>query len=115
MSSRDFEFISVSMDDPKDEAKVKAFLEKQHAASPKKVQQAWKDEGRRTNNYLYGGTDAEALLTALDPKAPGPLPHTVVIAPGGEIVYRRSGSVDQAELLGKLIDLMGGYYVPNGK
>ena len=71
-----------------------------------------KAEGRDTNNYLFSGSDPAALMTALDPQAPGPMPYTVVIAPGGKIVYRRSGTVDDAELLGKLIDSLGLYYNP---
>jgi peroxiredoxin len=115
MQNREFELITVSMDDPKDRAKVLAFLQEQHAASPKKVKESLASEGRTTNNYLYGGTEAEALMKALDPEASGALPHTIIVSPKGEIVYRRAGTIDSTEVLGKLIDLMGGYYTPGSK
>ncbi|MFT5030004.1 MAG: thiol-disulfide isomerase/thioredoxin [Candidatus Binatia bacterium] len=108
--NRDFDLITVSMDDPKDEAKVKRFLEKQHAALPNKTRRSVEAEGRTTNNYLYTGASADDLIKALDPAWPGPLPHTVVIAPGGKILYRHNGLLDIEELRAKLIETMGPYY-----
>ena len=110
LANRDFEFITLSVDDPKDQAKVQAFLEKQRAAVPNRVQRSLKAEGRRTNNYLFTGANLEAMLQALDPEAPGPVPYTVVIAPGGKVIYRHAGIVDAAELQAKLIDTLGTYY-----
>src|SRR5207247_4555067 len=76
LANRDFELITISLDDPKDSAKVKQFLENQHAAVPNRVQRSLKAEGRATNNYLFDHADAEALMKALDPEAPGPVPYT---------------------------------------
>jgi len=110
LGNRDFELITISLDDPKDEAKAKSFLERQHAAVPNRVQRSLKAEGRRTNNYLFSESNAEALVKALDPEWPGPLPHTVVIAPGGKILYRKNGPVDLAELQARLVQELGPYY-----
>jgi peroxiredoxin len=110
LGNRDFELITISVDDPKDEAKAKQFLQKQHAAVPNRVQRSLKAEGRRTNNYLYTGASTEDLMQTLDPEAPGPVPYTLVIAPGGKIIYRRAGEVNMTELQGKLIDELGLYY-----
>lgn len=110
LGNRDFEFITISVDDLKDEAKVKQYLEKQHVAIPNRVQRSLKAEGRRTNNYLFSGANTEALLKALDPAAPGPVPHTVVIAPGGKIIYRHTGELDVSELKSKLLEQLGPYY-----
>jgi hypothetical protein len=74
------------------------------------VQRSLKVEGRHTNNYLYTGADMDALMKTLDPASPGPVPYTVVIAPGGKIVYRFGGPVDMTDLLGKLVDTLGAYY-----
>ena len=115
LANRDFEMITISVDDPKDQAKAKSFLENQHAAVPNRVQRSLKSEGRATNNYLFSGGDAEAMMKALDPQAPGPVPYTIVIAPGGKIIYRCDGPVDDAALLARLIETLGPYYTPNGR
>ena len=110
LGNRDFEVITISMDDPKDEAKVKAFLEKQHVAIPNRVQRSLKAEGRKTNNYLFTGAKADELIKALDAEWPGPLPHTVVIAPDGKIIYRKTGQFDLTELQSRLVEELGPYY-----
>jgi len=110
LSTRDFEVVTISVDDPKDEAKVKAFLEKEHASVPNRVQRSLKAEGRKTNNYLFGGSDLDALMKALDPEAPGPVPYTIVVAPGGKIIYRHAGEIDVVDLRAKLVDTLGAYY-----
>ncbi len=115
-STRDFELITLSIDDPKEGASAaKEFLESQHAAMPPRVQKSVKSEGRTTNNYLFTGSDPNELMTKLDPQAPGPVPYTVIIAPGGKIIYRKSGVIDTSEVLGKLIDTLGPYYTPAEK
>jgi peroxiredoxin len=110
LGNRDFELITISVDDPKDQPKVQQFLDKQHMAIPNRVKRSLKGEGRKTNNYLFTGANTEALLKALDPAAPGPVPHTVVIAPGGKVVYRRAGELPFSELQSKLIEELGPYY-----
>jgi peroxiredoxin len=110
LGSRDFELITISVDDLNDQAKVRKFLEQQHVAIPSRVLKSLKSEGRETNNYLFTGANTEALLKALDPLAPGPVPHTVLIAPGGKVVYRHSGQFDPAELRTRVIEELGPYY-----
>ena len=115
LANRDFELITLSVDDPKDQAKVKKFLEQQHVAIPNRVQRSLKTEGRQTNNYLFSGADLEALMKALDPQAPGPVPYTLVVEPGGKIIYRQAGEVDEAQLQAKLIETLGPYYTTSGR
>ena len=112
LANRDFELITISADDPNDEAKAKQFLEHSHAAIPNRVQRSLKAEGRHTNNYLYTGGNLETLMQALDPESPGPVPYTVIVAPGGKIIYRHPGEIDSATLLAKLLDQLGPYYTP---
>jgi thiol-disulfide isomerase/thioredoxin len=112
LANRDFELITISVDDPSDQAKALAFLQKQHAATPNRVLRQMKSEGRDTNNYIYSGTDLDALMKAIDPQAPGPVPYTIIVAPGGKIIYRNGGTINDAEILSKLIDALGAYYTP---
>jgi hypothetical protein len=101
------------MDDPKLEKQAKAFLEKQHASPPGRLKRLLKGEGRTATNFLYTEASTDALVKALDPAWPGPLPHTVLIAPGGKIVWRHNGPVDSSELLAKIVDELGPYYTPD--
>lgn len=109
---RDFEFISISMDDPEKLPEVKAFLEKQNAIVPDKLKPSLKAEGRKGNAYLFKEASTDALVQALDPEWPGPIPHTLVVAPGGEVIYRHNGVVDGDELRAKILEHMGRFYQP---
>ena len=110
LGNRDFELVTISMDEPKMTAQAKKFLEQQHAVPPGRLKRLLKSEGRDAVNYLYTGASTDALVAALDPQWPGPLPHTVVVAPGGKIIYRHNGALDIAELRAKLIAELGAYY-----
>lgn len=109
---RDFDFITISMDDPKQAAKAEAFLVKQGAGLTKRKQAEVTKEGRKTNHYLYQSASQDALFAALDKDAPGPLPHTVLIAPGGEIVWRHNGMIDPADAIHRIVTAMTPYYQP---
>lgn len=109
---RDFEFISISMDDPATFGDVKAFLEKHNAVVPEKLKPSLKAEGRKGNAYIFNESNTNALIQALDPEWPGPIPHTLVVAPGGEVIFRHNGTIDGDELRAKILEYMGRFYVP---
>jgi thiol-disulfide isomerase/thioredoxin len=114
-SNRDFELVTISMDDPKQQPQVKRFLEQQHAVPSARLKRLLTAEGRGALNFLYTGASSDALVKALDPEWPGPLPHTVVIAPGGKVVFRHNGAIDPETLRHKMVELMGPYYTPEEK
>lgn len=114
-SNRDFELVTISMDDPKHEVQVKKFLEKQHAVPSARLKKLLAAEKRDSLNFLYTGASTDAIVKALDPEWPGPLPHTLVVAPGGKVLYRHNGAVDAEELKNKLLEVMGGFYTPQEK
>lgn len=109
---RDFEFISISMDDPKEMGEVRAFLEKHNAVVPDKLKASLKAEGRKGNAYVFDEASQDELIKALDPEWPGPIPHTLVVAPGGEVIYRHNGPIDGDELRAKILEYMGRFYKP---
>jgi peroxiredoxin len=76
---RDFEFISISADAPENKEKVLKFLNKQHASNA---------------NYLFWQDDKYKLIEAIDPKWQGALPYTILVEPGGKIVYAKAGRID---------------------
>jgi peroxiredoxin len=84
---RDFEMVTVAAQFPDEKEQCLRFL-KQHHASMK--------------NYYFGDTDKYKLIEAFDKDWAGPLPHTVVIAPGGEIIYRKTEELDMLELRRKI-------------
>ena len=53
----------------------------------------------------------DALVAALDPEGwQGPVPHTVLIAPGGKVIYRESGAVDRLKLKRAIVEHIGRTY-----
>lgn len=92
---RDFELITISADAADDKEKaLERLKEKQVAAK----------------NYLYQGDDRYKLMEAVDKEAPGNLPHTILIAPGGKILYRKAGSCDPLELKRAIANYLGRVY-----
>ena len=67
---------------------------------------------REGNAYVFQGASHDELIKALDPEWPGPIPHTILVAPGGEVVYRHNGEINGEELRAKVLELMGRFYVP---
>jgi peroxiredoxin len=109
---RDFDFITLSTDDPADIAKAKAFLEKQGAGPSGRAKGSIKADGRTTNSYLFNGANVAEMMKALDPEWPGGFPHTVLVGTNGEIVWRHNGPVDGEVLRDKVLEHMGPYYKP---
>ena len=110
--TRGFDMITISMDAPGKIEAAGKMLQRLHAAMPKLTEASVKEEGRRTNNYLFDG-DSDALANALDKKWPGSIPHTLIIAPGGEIIYRKTGEIDKDELLRTIVKTLGKWYSPD--
>jgi peroxiredoxin len=109
---RNFDFISISADDPNALNDVKAFLEKRGAGLSDRARKAVKAEGRATNSYVFNGTSPEDLFKVLDPQWPGAIPHTVLVGANGEILWRHNGPIEGDELRAKVLEFMGPYYLP---
>jgi peroxiredoxin len=94
---RDFEFISISADDPAKKEKALQFLKKQQASNA---------------NYIFSIDDKYQLIEAVDPNWQGALPYTILVEPGGKIVYARQGIIDPLQMKKTIIEhpLLGRYY-----
>jgi peroxiredoxin len=94
---RDFEFISISADNPTNKEKVLKFLKKQQASN---------------KNYLFSVDDKYKLIDIVDPKWEGALPYTILVEPGGKIVYAKQGPIDPAMMKKKIVEnpMIGRYY-----
>lgn len=96
--NRPFELITISVDPVDDKAQVKKFLSGHHAALAPRTGASVKTENRHSNNYLYTGNNLDNLAEAFDAKWNGALPYSVLIAPGGNIIWRHSGRINAVEL-----------------
>jgi thiol-disulfide isomerase/thioredoxin len=94
---RDFEFISISADDPTKKDKALQFLKEKQASNI---------------NYIFSIDDKYKLIEAIDPKWGGALPYTILVEPGGKIVYAKQGPIDAAAMKTMIVDnpLIGRYY-----
>ena len=92
---RAFEMITISGDLPGKKDDVLAFLKARQVSC---------------TNYLFGSEDRTELLEALDKDWEGGIPHTVIVKPGGEIIYRHSGQIDPLEVKKVIIGYLGRYY-----
>lgn len=63
-----------------------------------------------TRNYLFRGDSQDALAEALDKEWPGPVPYTLVIAPGGKVLFRKTGAFDALELKRAIVGYLGRTY-----
>lgn len=115
MGLREFEFITLSLDDPAEKKKAQSFLEKQRAVLPDGLKGSLAKEGRKSNNYLYTGASIDELIKALDPEWKGPQPHTILIEPGGKVAWRHTGAITATELLHKVLETMTETYQPEKK
>jgi thiol-disulfide isomerase/thioredoxin len=92
---RDFEMVTLCLDRPNRREQALAFLQGQAASC---------------RNYIFSEQDRDALAEALDPDWNGALPHTLLIAPGGEIIYRHTGMIDPLEVKRAVVNYVGRYF-----
>ncbi len=93
--NRDFEMVTLCLDKPNRRDQALAFLQSQAASSP---------------NFIFTGSDRDALAEALDPEWNGALPYTLLVEPGGKIVYRHTGMIDPLEVKRAVVEYVGRYF-----
>ncbi|MCW1884499.1 redoxin domain-containing protein [Luteolibacter flavescens] len=106
--NRSFDFVTISLDPVDDQAKALKFLEKQHAALGDRTKASMEKEGRKSNNYLFAGDNPDLLAEAIDKEWTGAQPHTVLVSPEGEILWRHTGAVDPVEMRRQIVKAMEG-------
>ena len=84
---RGLQLVTISSDDAKSRDKALAFLQKKQASGL---------------NYIYSGDSKYKMIEAIDPKWQGALPYTIIIEPGGKVIYAKEGAFD-VETLKKVI------------
>ncbi len=92
---RNFELITISADSPKRKNRVISSLKKQQASC---------------KNYLFDSEDEYQLMAAVDKDLLGGIPYTILIQPGGKVIYRRVGIIEPLELKKAIVGYVGRYY-----
>jgi thiol-disulfide isomerase/thioredoxin len=92
---RPFRFVTISLDDPEKREEALRVLKDQHVAAV---------------NYILKTKNRDAFAEALDKEWPGPVPYTLIVAPGGKIVYRKAGAIEPLELKRAIVASLGRTY-----
>jgi peroxiredoxin len=94
---RDFEFVSICLDDTSRYQKALKFLRTKQASN---------------KNYLFNMDDKYKFIEAVDPKWQGALPYTLIVEPGGKIVFGKQSIIDPLKIKQLIVEhpLIGRYY-----
>ncbi len=92
---RKFRMATISLDDLSKKADAVDVLRKNHVSC---------------TNYILSFDDRDAFADALDQEWPGPVPYTMLVAPGGKVIYRKTGQIDPLELKRAIVGYLGRTY-----
>ena len=80
---RDFDLVTVATNLPDERAGVLKALQREHASN---------------HNLQFASDDTYAMQAAFDTKWNSGIPFTMVLAPGGKVIYQKEGELDILEL-----------------
>jgi peroxiredoxin len=92
---RPFRMVTISLDEPSKKDEAQRVLTEHHASM---------------TNYFSTTSDKDKFAEAFDKQWPGPVPYTLVIAPGGKVICRQTGAFDPLELKRAIIGHLGRTY-----
>jgi len=94
---RSFEFITISTDKQARRSDALNLLKKQEASN---------------KNYIFNDDDVYKLIEAVDNDWQGALPFTLLIEPGGRVIYKKQDMIDPPEMKKLIVDskFIGRYY-----
>ncbi len=94
---RPFEFVTVSADKMERKAEALRILKGNQASN---------------RNYIFNKDDVYELIEAVDPEWQGALPYTMLIEPGGKILYRKQDTIDPLQMKKLIVGskYLGRYY-----
>jgi hypothetical protein len=94
---RPFEFISVSTDKRNRKEDALKFLKTQQASN---------------KNFIFNDDDVYKLIEAVDNGWQGALPFTMLVEPGGKVIYKKQDTIDPSEMKKLIVEnkSIGRYY-----
>jgi len=97
---RNFKLVTISIDELEEKEAALKVLQEKHCSA---------------TNYISALPNPDKLADLLDPKWAGPVPHTLLIAPGGEVIARISGQITPLEVRRRIVDVIGRTYASKKK
>jgi peroxiredoxin len=92
---RKFKLATISMDEPDEGEGVLKELTRSHVSA---------------TNFHLAIDDRDRFANLLDREWEGPLPYTLLIAPGGKVIYRKSGEIDPLAVKRAIVEVLGRTY-----
>lgn len=92
---RNFQLVTISLDELEQKEAVWKILREKHVA---------------LTNYISALDSRDRLADLVDKEWQGAMPHTVLIAPGGKVIYRHSGPIEPLEVRRAIVDVIGRTY-----
>ena len=92
---RPFELVTINGDPLERKGKVLEFLNGEYASC---------------KNYIFQGKNEYELTDSLDPKWQGPLPYTLLVAPGGKVLLRQQDKLDPMKVRKAIVEYLGRIY-----
>jgi thiol-disulfide isomerase/thioredoxin len=93
--NRAFEMVTISGDTPSKKDDVLAFLKERQVSCA---------------NFLFSSEDKAQLVDSVDKAWEGGIPYTLIVKPGGEVLYRHAGAIDPAEVKKVIVGYLGRYF-----
>lgn len=92
---KEFRLVTISLDDLDKKDKALELLRDKHVSA---------------TNYIPAVKDRDRFADLLDKEWQGPLPYTLLIAPGGKVIYRKTGAIDPLEVKRAVVGHLGRTY-----
>lgn len=92
---RRFRLVTICLDEPEQREDALAVLRKNYVSC---------------TNYFPTVADRDRLAELLDKEWKGPLPYTLLIAPGGKVIYRQNEEIKPLELRREIVKVLGRTY-----
>jgi thiol-disulfide isomerase/thioredoxin len=96
---RKLRLVTISIDEPEQKADALKALQERHVAA---------------TNYISTISNKDRLADLLDKDWKGPVPHTILIAPGGKILLRQAEAIDPLKTRRAIVDVLGRTYATKG-
>ena len=92
---RNFQLVTITLDDPDQKDAALKILREKHVAG---------------TNFISTLPTRDRFADVLDKDWEGPVPYTLLIAPGGKVIYRHGNEIKPLEVRRAIVDVLGRTY-----